>query len=72
MTEMRQVFSSHINRVGYDDAAGELLVEYKRGKTSVYEGVPPGVAASVLGAPSIGEAVHGLLKGSYKHRYLEG
>lgn len=68
MPNMRPVFSSHITHVGYED--GQLHVLYKNGKTSVYEGVPPDVANGVIGAPSIGTAIHATIRGNYPHRYL--
>jgi hypothetical protein len=30
----KDVFSSHVERVGYDDEPGEMLVEWKTGKFS--------------------------------------
>ena len=72
--ELRRVFSSHINGIGYDAAASELHVEFagKNGKppqTAVYLGVPADVAQAVVDAPSIGTALHNLVKGKYAHGY---
>lgn len=69
---MRQVFSSHVGSIGYDDAKGELHVAYQNGKTAIYEGVPPMVARNVMGSASIGSALHSQVRGQFKHRYLEG
>ena len=66
---MKPVFSSHIASIGYGD--GELHVTYKNGKTSIYSGVPTDVANGVLGAPSIGTAIHATVRGKYDHRYAE-
>ena len=66
---MRPVFSSHITHIGYGD--GELHVAYKNGKKSIYDGVPADVANGVLGAPSIGTAIHATVRGKYEHRYAE-
>ena len=65
----RQVFSSHLDKIGYDAAAGELHVTYQNGKVSIYQGVPPGVAERVTGAASIGSALHEHIRGRYPHRY---
>lgn len=69
---MRQVFSSHVKAIGYDDAKGELHVAYQNGKTAVHEGVPPAIAKNVMGSASIGQALHAQVRGQFKHRYLEG
>lgn len=65
----RSVFSSHIDKVGYDPASGELHVTYKTGQVAIHEGVPPGVAQQVTGAASIGKAIHQHIRGQYSHRY---
>ena len=70
MPEMRQVFSSHIDSVGYDPDTSELHVRYQNGKTSVHEQVPPETANNVLGAVSIGQAIHEHVRGKFPHRYL--
>lgn len=66
---MRDVFSSHVDRIGYDAEAEELTVEWKKGKTSVYSGVPADVAESVMNAFSVGQAIHNQIKSNYPHRY---
>jgi hypothetical protein len=68
----RSVFSSHISTVGYDDASGNLTVAYQNGKTSVHAGVPPDVAAKVMGSASIGQALHKHIRGRFDHSYLGG
>ena len=68
----KNVFSSHIDRVSYDDAAGKLMVQYQNGKTSVHDGVPPDVAERVMSSPSVGEALHKHIRGRFPHSYLEG
>ncbi len=79
MPEMRDVYSSHVAKIGYED--GELHVVYNRGKsagtTVIYSGVTPEVAAQVLSAPSIGSALHALVRvprgaePRYPHRYAD-
>ena len=69
---MRPVFSSHVQAIGYDAASSELHVAYKNGSRVAYKGVPQGVANKVMQSPSIGSALHSMVKGSYAHRYLEG
>lgn len=67
--DMRRVFSSHVEAIGYDTQSREFHVEYKNGKTSVYMDVPPQVAQLIQSAPSIGEAIHANLRGQFAHGY---
>ncbi len=72
--DLRRVFSSHINGVGYDPVSKELHVAFagkdgKPGKTAVYMDVPADVAQQVTDAPSIGTALHSLIKGRFAHGY---
>ncbi len=66
---MREVYSSHVNRVGYDHQAQELHVEWDTGKRSVYSAVPPHVADSTMNAWSVGKALIEQVKPVYEHRY---
>lgn len=69
-TLSRDVFSSHIRTIGYDDETGELTVTFDNGKTAAYAGVPGPVAQSVMNAPSIGQALHNSVRGQYDFRYV--
>ena len=68
MSDLRPVYSSHIAGIGYDAELGVLRVEYRDGGRYEYEGVPADVADGVMGAPSIGEAMHASVRGRYRHR----
>lgn len=69
--EMREVYSSSVDRIGYDAETQELHVVWRRGgKTSVYQDVPPDKAQQVMNAWSVGQAVrelHGT--GDHGHAY---
>ena len=67
----KDVFSSHIDRVSYDDAKQVMTVTYQNGKTSVYSGVTPDAAKEVLSAESVGKAIHKGIRGQFEHSYLE-
>ncbi|MDE2097116.1 MAG: KTSC domain-containing protein [Patescibacteria group bacterium] len=71
-TDMRHVFSSTIERIGYDPDTSELIVQWKdkKGRVSAYEGVAPDKAFQIMNAPSVGEALHRSIKPNHKHRYL--
>ena len=66
---MRDVFSSHVDKIGYDPGASELVVTWDSGKTSIYTGVPAGVAENVMNSWSVGKALTETVKGQYGHRY---
>lgn len=67
--EMRQVYSSHVAEAGFDGESGELHVVWSSGRRSVYAGVTAAEADQVLTAPSIGEALHAMVRGRKDHRY---
>ena len=64
---MKQVHSSHIEAIGYED--GNLIVQYKSGKVAVHAGVPEDIANQVINSGSVGTALHLLVKGTYPHEY---
>lgn len=68
--QMKPVFSSHVDQIGYDDKNNTLHVLYKNGARVTYDGVGPDKAKQVMSAASIGEALHGLIRGQHKHSYL--
>jgi hypothetical protein len=69
MTWQQSVFSSTVSEVGYDSDSGELLVTWKSGKISVYQGVPEAKALEGANAPSVGEWVNDEIKPYYNHSY---
>lgn len=64
---MPKVFSSHIQSVDYAEDSWTLRVVWKNGSVSEYAEVPPEVGNSVVKAPSIGSAIHRLIRGRYQH-----
>lgn len=70
MPQMRNVYSSHVNQIGYSAETEQLFVQYKDGKTAVYKDVPPEKAKIVMGSASIGSALHEHIKGQHEHEYL--
>lgn len=67
---MKQVHSSHVHAVGYDNANQELHVEYKGGNRYVYKNVPADKADTVMNSHSIGSALHTHIKGQHDHDVL--
>ena len=65
------VYSSNVNRVGYDDESQTLLVEWaKGGRMSSYQGVPADVAGDAAKAWSVGNFINQEVKGRYAHKYV--
>ena len=63
---MRAVpLSSTVSSIGYDPDSNQLYVTFKKGGTYIYHGVDEATADSVMGAPSVGSAIHNEIKGNY-------
>lgn len=67
--QMKEVYSSHVAKVGYDRETRELHVVWDSGKHSVYSGVPEALANDVMVDWSVGTALSEKIKPYYKHRY---
>jgi hypothetical protein len=70
MSWEKNVFSSHIERIGYDSDKNEMLVYWRNGRVSAYEGVDEQTANQAANAPSVGQFLHGEIKSYFKHRYV--
>jgi hypothetical protein len=68
MAWSKAVFSSTVNEVGWSETEG-LVITWKSGKRSVYEGVPEHLADELSRAPSVGRMFHNEIKDRYPHRY---
>jgi len=55
------VLSSRVQRVGYDQAASQLYVQWASGRTSRYSDVPADVADEFTKSWSVGSAVNTML-----------
>lgn len=66
--DMKPVYSSHVEAIGYDEEAHELHVGWQSGRTTVYEGVDPEKARRVMNAASVGSALHAEVKGQHNFR----
>lgn len=67
---MKQVKSSNVEAIGYDETKKRLTVVYKSGGTYHYEGVSPEAYAALEDADSIGQHVARHIKG--KHAFTRG
>lgn len=68
---LKSVYSSHISQIGYDPVAKELTVCYSKGRAAVYREVPADVGESIMQAPSVGEALHNLVRGKFSFTYKD-
>ena len=64
----RSVYSSMVSTVSYDPDTSELSIEWVKGGTSIFSGVPEDVAQSLSNAPSVGRTIHTQIKPNYTHR----
>lgn len=69
MPDMKMVYSSTVDSIGYDPDTQEVHVKWQSGKVSVYSDVPPSKAFEVMNAPSVGKAIHEMLKPDHDHEY---
>lgn len=69
MSWEKSVYSSNVESVGYDSEAKELIVTWKKGKRSIYAGVPEELAEQLSNAPSVGSMINAEIKPYYSHRY---
>lgn len=68
--KMKEVFSSNVNKVGYDEDTKEFHVEWANGKRSIYSGVTPQQANGISTSWSVGGAIEEVLKKpNVPHRY---
>ena len=65
----KPVFSSNVSEIGYREEAQEMTVQWVKGRTSVYSGVPEELALQVANAPSVGSILNSDIKPYYGHRY---
>jgi hypothetical protein len=71
MPQMKSIYSSHIDEIGYDAETRRLFVRFKTGRVGVYAGVSAVTAAEVMSAPSIGQALHSSVRGEHEFTYLK-
>jgi hypothetical protein len=72
MSWTKDVFSTMVSSVGWDDSTNELIITWaKSGKTSAYAGFDEAKALELANAPSVGQMINTEIKSSGKpHRYV--
>lgn len=64
----QHVYSSNAAEIGFEEP-DKLIVRWKNGRVSVYEGVPEEKARELANAPSVGRMLNDEIKPQYAHRY---
>lgn len=67
---MRDVFSRMATQVGYSEDPPGLIVVWKNGKRTLYEGVDEGMCEELATTASVGTFINTEIKGNYPHRYI--
>ena len=65
----KEVYSSNVSTVGYDEESKELIITWAKGKRSIYSGVPAELADQLASASSVGSMLNAEIKPYYAHRY---
>lgn len=70
MSWSKPVFSSMCVEVGYDERLKGMVVTWKNGKRSLYEGVDEETALQCANAPSVGQFLNMEIKPNFNNRYV--
>lgn len=70
MAWTKNVFSSMVSEVGWNDETKELLITWATGKKGAYADVPEEVAVRLSNAASVGEMINAEIKPNFKYRRL--
>jgi hypothetical protein len=65
------VISSNIKSVGYDALTQVLEVEFISGDIYQYKSVPEHIYLQLTTAPSIGSAIHKIIRGKFEYIKME-
>ena len=66
----QNVFSSMVQSVGYNPDTQEMIVQWKNGKATAYQGVPEEEARRGSNEASVGGWLNSEIKGKYRFRNL--
>jgi hypothetical protein len=70
MSWSKQVFSSMVQEIAWDDDTQEMVVTYNNGQRYAYQGPDEGTAIEGSKAPSVGQWINSEIKGKYPFRKL--
>ena len=70
MAWARQVYSSMVRELRYDEQTQELVVFWTKGSPGVYSGVPEDAADELTRSASVGTVINSEFRGVYPYRKL--
>ncbi len=69
--ERKNVESSDLHSVGYDEDTQTLEIEFNSGGIYEYYNVPQNIYEGLINAPSYGKFFHRYIKGNYNFRKIQ-
>jgi hypothetical protein len=63
----KEIESSVLSKISYDDATQELHVDFKNGSSYIHHGVAPHQAQAFFDAPSYGKHYNKHISGKFRH-----
>lgn len=66
----KDVYSSNVQSIAYDEDMNAMIVSWLKGKRSAYFGVPEDLAWEAANAPSVGSFLNSRIKNQYRHQYV--
>lgn len=70
MSWTKDVYSSNVASVGWDDATNSIIVTFKNGRVYAYSGADEEMASELSKAASVTEMLNLDIKGRYAYRRL--
>jgi hypothetical protein len=70
MSWSKQVFSSMVQEIAWEDETQEMVITYNNGQRYAYSGLDEGTAVEGSKAPSVGRWVNTEVKGQFPFRKL--
>lgn len=68
MAWTKNVFSSMVSEVGWEEESSSLLITWSTGKKGAYADVPEEVAVRLSNAASVGTMINEEIKPNFKYR----
>lgn len=69
--QRQQVKSSNVSEVGYDEVKQILEIKFINGDIYQYLNVPKHIHYSLIESPSIGKAIHTMIRGKFTFKKVE-
>lgn len=70
MSWTKQVYSTNVSEISYDEESQEMTVRFQKGASYAYEGVDEQTALDMANAASVTQFLNSEIKGRYNYRKL--